>query len=374
MHVGETLTAETAELIREIGLADKMDALDFPIKYGIRIFAPAGRTQFFARVRRRDAETGLEPSYVWQVRRSVFDTLLLDHAQAHGVTVVHGRALKPIIEDDGRVRGITVRTESGTEPIDCDVLVDASGMSTFLTHAHLAGPIHRGNYDSQVSIFGHVTGAVRDDGDQWGNTLLFLRRRYEWAWLIPIDRHVDSLGFVVPAEQFRALGISPHDYFLRQLHQFNRALTKRTASATLVDKVWTSSNFSYDVAHFAGYGWVCIGDAHRFIDPHFSFGVGVAMAEGREVVAPIRDFLASPSRDAFAAFEKWARIGGDACQTVLDAFWDVPFAFGLLFQQHREDFADLLGGRIWRTPEPAALAALRAALAERHGAAAAAGA
>ena len=36
-------------------------------------------------------------------------------------------------------------------------------------------------------------------------------------------------------------------------------------------------NYSFQVAGFAGHGYICIGDSHRFVDPIFSFGLYVAL-------------------------------------------------------------------------------------------------
>jgi hypothetical protein len=38
-------------------------------------------------------------------------------------------------------------------------------------------------------------------------------------------------------------------------------------------------NYSYQVKAFCGKGFMCLGDAHRFIDPIFSFGLTVTMRD-----------------------------------------------------------------------------------------------
>ncbi|HEY4273459.1 MAG TPA: hypothetical protein VGM65_15780 [Candidatus Udaeobacter sp.] len=54
----------------------------------------------------------------------------------------------------------------------------------------------------------------------------------------------------------------------------------------LVEQVHVIPNYSYQVRGFCGKGFICIGDAHRFIDPIFSFGLTVTMREA-EFAAPI---------------------------------------------------------------------------------------
>jgi acyl carrier protein len=54
---------------------------------------------------------------------------------------------------------------------------------------------------------------------------------------------------------------------------------------------------TYQVNGFCGKGFSCIGDAHRFIDPIFSFGLTVTMREGQFVAPIIRAYLEGANRD-----------------------------------------------------------------------------
>src|SRR4030095_549099 len=65
----------------------------------------------------------------------------------------------------------------------------------------------------------------------------------------------------------------------------------------LVEDVHVIPNYSYQVNGFCGEGFSCIGDAHRFIDPIFSFGLTVTMREGQFVAPIIRAYLEGANRD-----------------------------------------------------------------------------
>ena len=130
--------------------------------------------------------------------------MLLTEAAARGVSVMQAEAVAPLLNGNG-ARGVRVRTDSGTvEDIAAEVLVDASGQSTFLANAGLIGEKVRGNYDRQVAVFSQVTGAIRDPGVASGNTLIFYREKRHWAWFIPLDDEVVSVGVVLPADYYRA--------------------------------------------------------------------------------------------------------------------------------------------------------------------------
>ncbi len=364
-HIGESLTEQSGERLREMGLEDMMSGC--PVKYGVRIYGPAGRTNFWIPVMKRQPGQALEDSFTWQVRRSTFDRMLLDHAAQLGVEVVRARATTPVLSRGGAVHGVSIQDQSGgTRDINCDVLVDASGQHTFLANAGLTGPKEHGRYHRQIAIYSHFTGAVRDSGVQWGNTLIFFQKKHYWAWFIPLDGDITSIGFVVPNEYFRSSRESTTAFLLRELRQFNTQLAARVEHVQLAGHVHTTSNYSYHIGRFSGAGWLCVGDAHRFIDPLFSFGVSVALADAQQSANAIREYFDSAPGDTerpFLDYERWSERGIDMCQTTLDGFWEKTWNFGMLLSRYREDFIDLLAGRVWHGEEYDAIAALRTSLA-----------
>ena len=75
---------------------------------------------------------------------------------------------------------------------------------------------------------------------------------------------------------------------------------------------------------FCAKGFIFLGDAHRFIDPIFSFGVTVTMREA-ELAAPlVRQYLdgklenkENPFQEHIIACEK----GADNLEDMIDLFW-----------------------------------------------------
>src|SRR5438046_7721574 len=131
----------------------------------------------------RDKECNLSFSTTWQVRRSDFDTMMLKEAEKRGATVMRGTATKPLLADDGAVRGVTVRWPDGkSEDIETQIVLDCSGQATFLANQRATGPKYLGNYDKQVAFFSQVTGAVRGSGvsgeDAKDNTLIFYAKKF----------------------------------------------------------------------------------------------------------------------------------------------------------------------------------------------------
>lgn len=347
-HIGESMTGECGKAIRQLGLGDEMQSRNYFVKRGVNVYTQEGKDAFQVPVMRR-TEAGLESSSTWHVKRSTFDKMMLDTALERGATWLPGRAIAPLRTDKGKIRGLSVQTESnGIQDVAAKIVVDASGPATFLSNAGIAGVKERGHYSNQVAIFSHVVGADRD-GAARDQTLIFYKKLNHWGWFIPIDDEVVSVGIVVPASYFASRKESKHDFFVRESQELNPRLTERLANSRTIGDVRAASNYSYEIKQFAGDGYVCVGDSHRFIDPIFSFGLHFAVMEGRMAANAIAEHLNRPHcLEPFNHYQNRAASGQNVIQTLIDAFWNHPLAFGFLaHMRHREELIDLFAGRVY---------------------------
>ena len=363
-HIGESLTGECGNSLRALGLEQEMTARRHPVKHGVTVYGPGGKNSFWVPVKGWHPESGLFDSHSWSVRRSDFDHMLFTQAAARrGVSVMQAEAVAPLLQGEA-VRGVRVRTNGGTiEDIATEVLVDASGHATFLSNAGMLGEKIRGNYDRQVAVFSQVAGAIRDPGAGGGNTLIFHREKNHWAWFIPLDDQIVSVGIVVPADYYRAKNESKHQFLSRELHQLNPELTRRLPQIEFVEEVRGISNYSYRLLNFTGPGFLCVGDSHRFIDPVFSFGVFFAMKEAECAASSIASFFADSKRERpnpFADYQRLCDRGQDNVQDVIDAFWNHPSAFYMLaHHRYPEDTIHIFAGRVYDQPPLPGLLAMR---------------
>ena len=354
-HIGESMTGEAGALLRRLGLDDAMTQRQYPVKHGVRVF---GSSSWFIPVARRDENWQIQTASTWQVRRSDFDQMMLAEAQQRGATVVRGTALKALRSEDGGVRGALIRKSDGTtEEIESEVLLDCSGMGTFLANQRVTGPKYVGSYDKQIALFAHVKGALRDEGlageTARNNTLIFYKKKYHWAWFIPIDNEVVSLGLVVPTAEYVAHKQSPDEFFRSYMPTINPELSRRTKQLEYVEKVHVIPNYSFQVRRFCGKGFICIGDAHRFIDPIFSFGLSATMREAEFAVPYIVDYLKGKGRgqeNPFDAYQRFIEKGTDNLEDMVDLFWEQPFAFAtFVHHRYRDQLIDAFAGRIYET-------------------------
>jgi flavin-dependent dehydrogenase len=366
-HIGESLTGEGGQVLRRLGLAEKMDAMENPVKHGVQVYGTNATNSWYVKVSSRDADWNLSDSTTWQVRRSEFDTMMLKEAETRGAKIMRGTATKALRNGDGSLRGIAVRRPDGTEEeIETRVVLDCSGQSTFLANQKVTGPKYMGSYDKQVAFFSHVRGALRGTGTQGetarDNTLIFYARKFHWAWFIPIDKEVVSVGMVTPRAEFLEKKQTPEEYYRSELFSINPELPRRISRLDLAEKVHVIPNYSYQVRGFCGKGFICIGDAHRFIDPIFSFGLTVTMREAEFAAPLVRQYLDGKLDDKenpFLEHQLACEKGIDNLEDMIDLFWEQPFAFST-FVHHRyvEQMTDAFAGRIYEfehQPSPSIL-------------------
>src|SRR6266478_8599939 len=93
-HIGESLMTDTYWTFQRMGLLEKLKQSPFTVKYSVQFANWAGRESrpfyFFEANHHESAVT-------WQVTRSVFDQLLIEHAAEQGATVYQKTPGKQVI-------------------------------------------------------------------------------------------------------------------------------------------------------------------------------------------------------------------------------------------------------------------------------------
>jgi flavin-dependent dehydrogenase len=354
-RVGESLTGPTALALNDLGLGPAIEAQRYPIKEGVMFHGPEGKNNFWVPLVRRNENFEQVPNYTWNVLRSTFDKILFDAALERGAIWIKATAVSPILEEEAVV-GLTIRTPEGaTEKLLCDVFIDASGSATFLANYRVTGKKLPGASDKQISFFTQFANTIRDHGtersEQPGNTLLYYQAKHYWAWFIPVTQELTSVGIVVTSDHFKKAGLSKQEFFLRECRQMTPVLSKRLPDLTPREAIHAIPNFSYRVMNYTGRGFLCVGDAHRFIDPIFAFGVFFAIQESEFAARAIAAHLSGATKangNPFADFERLCNEGNDVVEDVAGVLWNYPLAFQrIVIWRDRAAGLDILSGRIY---------------------------
>ena len=362
-HIGESMTGEVGQRVRELGLGDYMMDAGHPHKFGVKVYGPNADNSFLVPVMERGSDKQLHKGQTWQVRRDVFDQKMLEEAEKQGAKIIYGKASGVIREGEG-VRGVRVETDEGEKlEIASRMVVDASGQTTFLHSAGVLKAKERGKYDSQLAVFSQVRGAIRDEGPEPDNTLILYKDKNHWAWFIPLDDEVVSVGVVIPSEYFKSTRENMDEFFRRELRDLHPELSRRIPEIDLTEEVRGCSNYSYEINRYVGDGYLCVGDSHRFIDPVFSFGLHFAIHEAEKAADAIAEHFASGEPMADSTFNEYQRvcdIGMNTIQELIDAFWNNPLGFAYCVHKlHTEDFIDLFAGRVYKEQPSEGLVAMQ---------------
>ena len=182
-----------------------------------------------------------------------------------------------------------------------------------------------------------------------GNTLIFYKFKYHWAWAIPLDDDVFSVGVVTPSQYFLDQKESKHDFLRRELRELSDELARRLPVVEFVEDVHVIPNYSFQISDFAGPGFICVGDAHRFIDPIFSFGLFGAIKEAGFAAETAARYLGDERGPAVLREHMvHCEYGMDIVEDLIDTFWENPIAFSVLAHlKCREDMIDIFAGRVY---------------------------
>ena len=297
-HIGESLLPFSMDAFERLGILQKLDAAGFIRKYGAEITSGcgSGEIRFYFKDGFRS-----KTATAFQVERSTFDKILLDHARECGAhvceeTTVEEIALAPRPK-------LTIKAKSGSlERIEADYLLDCSGRHSVLGTQLGLKREYAGL--QKFAVYAHYAGAQQPSGID-GTLTRMVRGQDHWFWIIPLSPEKISVGVVMDTQRYRSLQRSPAevlDLFLAE----QPIMRERLSGARRVSKVYASGDYSYQNSCLRGERWLMAGDAAGFIDPIFSSGVFLAILSGERAAEAIDAALAAPHQAGklFARYER----------------------------------------------------------------------
>jgi flavin-dependent dehydrogenase len=296
-HIGESLLPHSMDAFERLGVVGKLDARFLP-KYGAEITTACG-TNSVKILFRNGFRARHERAY--QVTRSEFDKLLLDHSAENGATVLEETGVEAL-EFGPEETGITVKSSAGTRKIRARYLLDCSGRGSVVgnyfklkqTYANL----------KKFSVFAHYENVARDEGIT-GSFIRLIRGRDRWFWMIPLTATKMSIGIVMDIVDFKAMKQTPATALEEAIRE-QPQIWSRMTRASRVTEVHSASDYSYRNTSLFGDRWLLAGDAAGFIDPIFSTGVFLGIRSGEQAAKALDEALKHPQSRA-AVFKKYER-------------------------------------------------------------------
>lgn len=300
--IGESLLPGCMEIFERLGVREKLDAR-FIIKHGAEIATTCGKynLKFYFK---NGMDVPCPTSY--QVTRSEFDKLLLDHSRTTGAEVCLSTKVTKV-EFDGE--GATVHAQATTAEgakeamtVRGRYIIDATGRNSLLgskfglkkAYSHL----------QKFAVYAHYEDVDREEGID-GTLVRVIRGHDRWFWMIPLTPTRMSIGVVVDIGTFKQARKTPEE-FLNEAIAEQPVLLDRMTRARRDTEVYAAGDYSYRNERLAGERWLLAGDAAGFIDPVFSTGVFMSLLSGEQAAEAILIALAAPKRGQhrFQAYEK----------------------------------------------------------------------
>lgn len=293
-HVGESQLPGISAILDEMGVWDKVEAANFPVKLGGSYtwgkdadawdfdFYPA--EEFVDEARPAKYE-GQRRHTAFQVERDRYDEILLRHAEEMGTVVREETMVREVLTDGDRIEGL--KLDSG-EIIRARHYVDGSGHAAILRKAlgiESDAPTHLRN----VAFWDYWDNAKWAVEIGVGGTRVQVRSLpYGWMWFIPLGPSRASVGLICPSEYYKETGLTPKELYHKAIKEQPeiRELLKDAKSDT-GDNVLTTKNWSHLADRLAGENWWICGEAAGFADPILAAGMTLAHGTSREVAYSI---------------------------------------------------------------------------------------
>jgi len=358
-QIGESLLPSTVHgICRLTGVADELAKAGFTKKRGGTFRWGANPEPWTFAFSISPKMTG-ETSYAYQVERSRFDQILLDHARHTGVDVREQHTVTGVIDDSDRIRGVTYTDTDGNEgTIHAKYVVDASGNKSRI-HQHTGATRKYSEFFRSLALFGYFEGGKRLPEPNSGN-ILSCAFDSGWFWYIPLSPTLTSVGAVVRRELASKIQGDPEEALTALIAECPTIADYLRDAKRVTEgqygQLRTRKDYSYANTKFWRPGMALVGDAACFVDPVFSSGVHLATYGALLAARSINTVLAQAASEdaAFHEFERRYHREYGVFYEFLVSFYDVHEDEDSYFWSARkvtdsassdlESFVSLVGG------------------------------
>jgi len=291
-HVGESQLPAISPILDEMGVWEKVEQANFPIKIGATFswgrdfdtwdldFYPV---EEFVDEPRPARYEGQRRSTAFQVDRAIYDTILLEHAASMGAQVRQEVKVTRIDTDADRVTGLELDDGS---TVTARHYIDATGAVGLLRKTlglESWAPTELRNI-ATWDYWQNATWAVEIGV---GGTRIQVRSLpYGWIWFIPLGPTRTSIGLVCPSSYYKESGLSTEELYLKALEE-QREFSRLVEGATREGPVRSTKDWSHLTERLVGENWFIAGEAAGFADPILSAGMTLAHGSAREAAYSI---------------------------------------------------------------------------------------
>ena len=348
--IGESLLPHCMEMLEEAGFADAVRAEPgFQLKNGAAFAWGSRRTAFDFTEKFSDG-----PGTTYQVRRAVFDKILIGEAAKQGVEVRFGHGVTAF-DNSGDFARLNIETDTGESyELTAKFVLDASGYGRVLPRLlDLETPSH---LPPRQAHFTHIDDNITNPKFDRNKILITTHPQHRdvWIWLIPFGGNRCSIGVVGTPDKLVGESETVLKKFVYECPMLNEILDKA---------VWENDfpfrsiqGYSANVKSLHGRHFALLGNAAEFLDPVFSSGVTIALHSAKLAADLLAKQLEGGTADWDTEFAEPLMIGVDTFRTYVDGWYDFRFQ-NVVYAPDRSPeisrmLSSILAGYAWDTENP----------------------
>lgn len=348
--IGESLLPHCMEMLEEAGFADAVRAEPgFQLKNGAAFSWGSRYTEFDFTDKFSDG-----PGTTYQVRRAVFDKILIGEAAKQGVEVRFGHGVTAF-DNSGDFARLNIETDTGESyELTAKFVLDASGYGRVLPRLlDLETPSH---LPPRQAHFTHIDDNITNPKFDRNKILITTHPQHRdvWIWLIPFGDNRCSIGVVGTPDKLVGESETVLKKFVYECPMLNEILDKA---------VWENDfpfrsiqGYSANVKSLYGRHFALLGNAAEFLDPVFSSGVTIALHSAKLAADLLAKQLEGGTADWDTEFAEPLMIGVDTFRTYVDGWYDFRFQ-NVVYAPDRSPeisrmLSSILAGYAWDTENP----------------------
>ena len=347
--IGESLLAQTLQLVDEAGMLEAVLSAGFQFKNGAVFLRQDLISEFnFAE------KTSPGYGYTFQVPRERFDQVLADEAERMGASIeyeVEVTGMKP-----GTTPELTCRHKDGHEEIIRPrYVLDGSGFGRVLPRLldlHLPS-----SFPTRAAIFMHVQDRIPSGAFDRQKIRLYVHPQHwdTWFWVIPFSNGLTSVGVVGDPEVLKRHQGEPRERLWKFIAE-EPNLQELLSTAKATERCGEIIGYAAAVKALHGPGFALLGNAAEFLDPLFSSGVTIAMKSAHLAVNLIDREMRGEAVSWDKDFDKPLMLGVETFRGFISCWYsgelqDVMF-YGKKNLRIRRMICSVLAGYAWDENNP----------------------
>jgi len=342
--IGESLLPRCNELLEEVGVLDIVKDAGFQVKGGVVFESEENDMKIvhFA------YNMGQKHNSSFQVRREVFDKLLLDHAEKLGASIRMETEVIAYNEENNTITAIDKKGKE--EQYIAKKVIDASGYGYVLPRLlDMQSASHLALRDA---IFCRVKNDVRPtDGTEGYISVYIVGNNDAWIWNIPLSATETSVGIVCSDTYYQSFNKKPNEFWDEVIGQHPQA-KERYANITKINDIGFISGYSSNVKRTFGEHFVLVGNATEFLDPIFSSGVTLALESGLKAANLTIEEFEGKTVNWQRDYHDYMMIGINVFREYVDAWYDgrlqsILFSDKLTADKIERKVVSVLSGYVW---------------------------